>query len=50
VVEKRTVPKEELVVKKRTAEERQTVEADLRRERPDIQQEGDIRRADRDRR
>jgi uncharacterized protein (TIGR02271 family) len=41
VVEKRTVPKEELVVKKHQVEETETVEADLRRERADVNREGD---------
>jgi photosynthetic reaction center H subunit len=40
VVEKRTVPKEELVVKKYQEQDTETVEADLRRERADI--EGDV--------
>lgn len=41
VVEKRTVPKEEIVVRKRDYIENETVEADLRRERIDIDREGD---------
>jgi uncharacterized protein (TIGR02271 family) len=36
VVQKRVVPKEELVVKKKEVQDTQTVEADLRRERADI--------------
>jgi uncharacterized protein (TIGR02271 family) len=46
VVEKRVVPTEELVVKKRTVEETETVESDLRRERADIEGEGNVRRTD----
>jgi uncharacterized protein (TIGR02271 family) len=42
VVDKRAVPKEELVVKKREVVETETVEADLRRERADIDREGDV--------
>jgi uncharacterized protein (TIGR02271 family) len=41
VVEKRVVPSEELVVKKRNVTEQETVEADLRRERAEIEREGD---------
>jgi uncharacterized protein (TIGR02271 family) len=37
VVEKRVVPKEELVVKKHTTQETERVEADLRRERADVE-------------
>jgi len=43
VVEKHVVPKEELVVKKRRVEETENVEADLRRERVDIERKGDAR-------
>lgn len=43
VVEKHVVPKEELVVKKRKVEETENVEADLRRERVDIERKGDAR-------
>jgi uncharacterized protein (TIGR02271 family) len=51
VVEKRVVPKEELVVKKHQVTENQTVEADLRRERAEVHREGDADvRDDRDRR
>jgi uncharacterized protein (TIGR02271 family) len=50
VAEKRVVPKEELVVKKHAVQDREVVEADLRRERVDIQREGDVHRTDRDRR
>jgi uncharacterized protein (TIGR02271 family) len=42
VVEKRTVPKEEIVVRKQERTENETVEADLRRERIDIDREGDV--------
>jgi uncharacterized protein (TIGR02271 family) len=41
VVEKRTVPKEELVVKKHQVTEERTVEADLRKERAEVHREGD---------
>lgn len=60
VVEKRPVVKEELVVKKRVVEDTQQVEADVKRERVDIDKHGDVtahvegdessRRADRGRR
>jgi uncharacterized protein (TIGR02271 family) len=43
VVEKRAVPKEEIVVHKRETVEHETVEADLRKERVDIEREGDAR-------
>jgi photosynthetic reaction center H subunit len=46
VVEKRTVPKEELVVRKSKVQDTEHVEADLRKERADIDAEGDIRRTD----
>lgn len=42
VVDKRTVPKEEIVLKKQDVVENETVEADLRRERVDIHREGDV--------
>ncbi|MBA2670349.1 MAG: DUF2382 domain-containing protein [Gemmatimonadetes bacterium] len=42
VVDKRVVPTEEIVVKKREVVENETVEADLRRERVDINKEGDV--------
>jgi uncharacterized protein (TIGR02271 family) len=42
IVEKRVVPKEELVVKKHTVQETETVEADLRKERVDIDRQGDV--------
>jgi uncharacterized protein (TIGR02271 family) len=43
VVEKRVVPKEELVVKKTEVVDNETVEADLRRERADIDEHGNVR-------
>ena len=45
VVEKRVVPKEELVVRKREVQESEVVEADLRRERIDVDRDGDARDA-----
>lgn len=45
-VTKRTVPKEEVVVKKRDVIENETVEADLRREKVDVHREGDARLRD----
>jgi uncharacterized protein (TIGR02271 family) len=47
VVEKRVVPKEELIVRKHEVEEREVVEADLRRERIDVDRQGDARRTPR---
>ena len=47
IAEKRVVPKEELVVRKHQVEEERVVEADLRRERADV--EGDARLSERDR-
>ena len=44
VVEKRVVPKEEVVVHKTEVEDREVVEADLRKERIDVDREGDARR------
>jgi uncharacterized protein (TIGR02271 family) len=44
VVEKRTVPKEEIVVRKHQVQDTEHVEADLRKERADIDKEGDVRR------
>jgi uncharacterized protein (TIGR02271 family) len=44
VVEKRVVPKEELVVKKHQVVENETVEADLRRERAEIDRSGVVDR------
>jgi uncharacterized protein (TIGR02271 family) len=50
VMEKRTVPKEELVVRKQEVTDERTVEADLRKERADVHTEGDARvRDERDR-
>jgi uncharacterized protein (TIGR02271 family) len=46
VTEKRTVPKEELIVRKRQVEDTQEVEADLRKERADIDTHGDVRQID----
>jgi uncharacterized protein (TIGR02271 family) len=42
VVDKRVVPKEELVVKKHQVEETRTVEGDVRREHADIDRSGDV--------
>jgi uncharacterized protein (TIGR02271 family) len=42
VVEKRTVPKEEIVVRKQEHTDTERVEADLRREKVDIRREGDV--------
>ncbi len=47
VVEKRVVPKEELVVRKRSVAENETVEADLRREHAEVHREGETLRNDR---
>lgn len=44
VASKRVVPKEDLVVKKQQVTENEVVEADLRRERAEIHEEGDLRR------
>jgi stress response protein YsnF len=41
VMEKRVVPKEELVVKKHTVQDEQIVEADLRKEHAEVHREGD---------
>ena len=46
IVEKRVVPTEELVVRKHTVQETETVEADLRKERVDIDQQGDVQLRD----
>lgn len=43
VVEKHTVPREEIVVRKRQVQDTETVETDLRREKADIDREGDVR-------
>lgn len=49
VVEKRAVPKEELVVRKQEVVDNETVEADLRREKAEVHREGDVNvRGDRD--
>ncbi len=45
VADKRTVAKEELVVKKHQVEDHKTVEADLRKERAEVHREGDVHRA-----
>jgi uncharacterized protein (TIGR02271 family) len=47
VVEKRPVVKEEVVISKRQVEEQQTVEADVREERIDVDRQGDVRARDR---
>jgi uncharacterized protein (TIGR02271 family) len=52
VVEKRVVPKEEIVIRKNVVTENQVVEEDLRRERAEVHAEGNVRQAeprDRDR-
>ncbi len=43
VVEKRTVPKEEIVIKKEAKRDTKTVEADLKREKVEIDRKGDVR-------
>jgi uncharacterized protein (TIGR02271 family) len=43
VVEKRLVPTEEIIIRKRMVQDEQTVEADLRRERLTIDRDGDAR-------
>lgn len=50
IVEKRAVPKEELVVKKHQVQDTEHVEADLRRERADIDRTDDPNRKHKDRR
>jgi uncharacterized protein (TIGR02271 family) len=47
IVEKRAVPKEELVVKKERVQDTEHVEADLRKERADIRQDDDSSRRNR---
>ena len=42
VVYKRTVPKEEVIIRKQTVQETKTVEADLKKERVDIRPTGDV--------
>lgn len=49
VVDKRAVAKEELVINKHEVKDTETVEADLRKERVEIEREGDVRVRDRDR-
>lgn len=49
VVEKRTVPKEEVVVRKHEVADTEMVEADLRKERLDVDREGDVRLRENDR-
>lgn len=46
VVEKRVVPKEEIVVRKQEVADTEMVEADLRRERAEVHREGEVREAD----
>ena len=46
VVEKRPVVREELVVRKHQVQEEQVVEADLRRERAEVRETGEVRRPD----
>jgi len=48
LVEKRSVPKEEIVIRKRAVTEEKTVEADLRRERVEYDEDQVRARADRD--
>jgi uncharacterized protein (TIGR02271 family) len=50
VVEKRPVVKEEVVISKHPVEERETVEADVRKERIDIERHGDVRARERNER
>lgn len=47
VTEKRTVPIEEIVIKKSAVRDMQTVEADLKREKVDVDREGDTARPNR---
>ena len=47
VVDKRTVPKEELVIRKHAVTDEKTVEADLRKERIEVRKEGNAERSDR---
>ncbi|MEG3193797.1 YsnF/AvaK domain-containing protein, partial [Lysobacter sp. D1-1-M9] len=44
VVEKRTVPKEEVVIRKQTVQGEQKVEADLKRERVDVDKNANARK------
>jgi uncharacterized protein (TIGR02271 family) len=48
VVQKRTVPREEIVLRKRQVQGTQRVEADLRREEADIDRQGNVRASDDD--
>lgn len=43
IVEKRVVPKEELVIKKHQVQDQERVEADVRRERAEVHEAGDVR-------
>ena len=43
VVDKRTVPKEELVIRKHAVQEEKTVKADVKKERVDVRPTGDVR-------
>jgi uncharacterized protein (TIGR02271 family) len=43
IVEKRVVPKEELVIKKHELQDQELVEADVRRERAEVNRTGDVR-------
>lgn len=49
VTEKRMVPKEEVVIRKEQVQETRTVEADLKKERLDVDAKGKVRRADTER-
>lgn len=42
VVDKRTVPKEELVIKKHAVRDEKTIEADLKKERVEVKSQGDV--------
>ena len=42
VVDKRTVPKEEVIIRKQTVQETKTVEADVRKERVDVSRKGNV--------
>jgi uncharacterized protein (TIGR02271 family) len=42
IVEKRVVPKEELVIKKHQVQDQEVVEADVRRERAEVRREGEV--------
>jgi uncharacterized protein (TIGR02271 family) len=48
VVQKRTVPREEIVLRKRQVQDTERVEADLRREEADIDRQGNVRGRDDD--